>query len=282
MVHDAERRVASAERTMSATLQRSLLTPLPVWPGVRLATRNQPAAARAHVGGDWNDAFTFADGTDLLLVVGDVAGHDRHAAAAMAQARNLLRNIAHRDDGGERAGLLTRTDRALNHDAPTTWATAVLARVTSTTGSTGRASFRWTDAGHLPPIAIYREGRVELLSTTPDILLGVHPDADRHDHSLALDDVEAVVLYTDGLIERRDVTIDDTATSHLLERRSGQLLRRHCRTALRRPARPVRNHQRRRPRASRRTILSARQRRVDASFRATSRSGLATRAVPSA
>src|SRR3712207_9174557 len=79
---------------MAEALQRSLLTEPPQLEDLQIAVRYMPAAEQAQVGGDWYDAFRVADGT-TMLVIGDVTGHDRDDAAAMAQVRNVRRGVAH-------------------------------------------------------------------------------------------------------------------------------------------------------------------------------------------
>ena len=94
---------------------------------LQIAVRYQPAAEEAQVGGDWYDAFRVRDG-GTLLAIGDVAGHDQDAAAAMGQVRNLLRGIAY--SLGERpAAVLSELDRAMRDLGTGVLATAVLARV---------------------------------------------------------------------------------------------------------------------------------------------------------
>jgi hypothetical protein len=90
----AVRRAAATERQLAEALQRSLLSH-PAQPDhLEVAVRYHPAAEGAWVGGDWYDAFTLPDGS-LAVAVGDVTGHDRDAAAAMSQIRNLLRGISY-------------------------------------------------------------------------------------------------------------------------------------------------------------------------------------------
>ena len=100
-----ELRSMDSQRRMSEAFQRSLLpTPVP-WGGAEVAVRYQPAAELAQIGGDWYDQFELPDKT-LMMVIGDVPGHDQDAAAAMAQVRNMSRGIAYtvyRADPVERA-----------------------------------------------------------------------------------------------------------------------------------------------------------------------------------
>ncbi|MCZ2822942.1 MULTISPECIES: SpoIIE family protein phosphatase [unclassified Modestobacter] len=190
---------------MAEALQRSLLTEPPETEHLQVAVRYLPAASLAQVGGDWYDAFLLGDGR-LALVIGDVTGHDRHAAAAMAQVRNVLRGVAHsrRDSPGAVLGAL---DRALEDLQVATLATGVLATVEET--GTGGRLLRWSNAGHPPPLLIDPDGTVTVLERAPDLLLGVDPSSPRSDHARLLVPGSTVVLYTDGLVERRGAVLDD-------------------------------------------------------------------------
>ncbi len=209
----AEREATRASRRLSETLQRSLLTEPPGTDLLDVAVRYEPAASEAQVGGDWYDAFAGADGA-LTLVVGDVAGHDQDAAAAMAQVRNVLRGVASCVDGSP-GGVLAALDRALQRLQVTTLATAVLGRVRQSsserTAGVGPASavLQWSNAGHPPPVLLHPDGRAELLDREPDLLLGLLPSTLRTDHEVDLPVGSTVVLYTDGLVERRDQLLDD-------------------------------------------------------------------------
>ncbi|GAA4747216.1 hypothetical protein GCM10023328_31820 [Modestobacter marinus] len=202
---EAERRRAKATRSLAEALQRSLLTAPPQPPGLRIAVRYRPAAQEAQVGGDWYDAFLTPGGA-TTLVVGDVTGHDRTAAAVMAQLRNLLRGIAHSLDAPP-AAVLSALDRAQQGLGVTTLVTAVLARVEE--GPGGIRRLRWSNAGHPPPLIVRADGTPELLERPHDLLLGVDPDRLRTEHVLDLHPGDTVVLYTDGLVEHRRSTLDD-------------------------------------------------------------------------
>jgi serine phosphatase RsbU (regulator of sigma subunit) len=194
---------------MAESLQRSLLTQPSAAPGVQTAVRYQPAVHEAQVGGDWYDALVTREGA-TLLVVGDIAGHDQDAAAAMGQVRNLLRGIAY-DSSDNPAVLLTRLDAALRGLELNTFATAVLARLeqTSTDSRQGVWRLRWSNAGHLPPLLRQPDGTVRVLATDPDLLLGFDPSTSRGEHLLELVEGSTLVMYTDGLVERRDASLDD-------------------------------------------------------------------------
>ena len=210
----AERTLASMERAMSETLQSSLLSHT-VRPGhLQVAVRYQSSIAQAHIGGDWYDSFLLPDGT-LTVAVGDVSGHDRQAAAAMAQIRNLLRGIAFTVHHPPSL-ILTHLSAAMTGLPVDAFATVVLAQIEPDT-----RTLRWSNAGHPPPALLSPDGTVRLLQTKPETLLGPHIDAVRSDHTVTLEPGATVVLYTDGLIERRRDHLDD-GLSHLARALTGR------------------------------------------------------------
>jgi len=205
---EAEQERQAAVQGMAEALQRSLLTEPPQPDRLEVAVRYVPAASQAEVGGDWYDAFLIGDGR-TALVIGDVTGHDRHAAAAMAQVRNVLRGVAHCRQGSP-ATVLTSLDQAMRDLAVDTLATAVLATIEQPPEAAGGGVrlLRWSNAGHPPPLLVSPEGTVTLLEEEPDLLLGLDPSAPRTDHVHELRPGATVVLYTDGLVERRGATLD--------------------------------------------------------------------------
>ena len=203
-----------AEQTfqLAQVLQRSMLSE-PAHPdGLQVVTRYRPAVRQAEVGGDWYDSFVTASGV-TTLVVGDVCGHDRVAAAAMGQVRSMLRAIAYTIPQ-DPATILTLLDHALQGlhvDALTT--TVVLAvEQDAALATAGRHRLRWSNAGHLPPLLIHPDGWAELLRTDAELLVGLDPGTSRTTHVVEVDAGSTVLLYTDGLVERRDASaegIDD-------------------------------------------------------------------------
>lgn len=200
---------AAADRTLSDRLQQSLLTPPPEPDHLQIAVRYRPAAHEAQVGGDWYDAFLQPDGA-TMLVIGDVVGHDSSAAAAMGQIRGLLRALAYAEEDGP-AATLTRVEHAARGLAVSTLATAVLARVERhpDVPVSGRRLLRWSNAGHLPPVLLAPDGSVTMLTSTPELMLGIDPHAPRSDQSVELPDGHTLLLVTDGLVERRDADLDE-------------------------------------------------------------------------
>lgn len=204
-----ERAAAAATTRMAETLQMSLLTD-PVQPDhLQVAVRYRPAASDATVGGDWYDSFLTAD-DELSLVIGDVTGHDREAVAAMGQLRNLLRGISYTLNKPP-AAILTALDTAMEHFSVGSLATAVVAQVEQTVLDKvlKRRRVRWSNAGHPPPLLLHPDGTAELLHTTPEVLLGVHTGRSRSDHVAQLAVGATLLLYTDGLIERRGEVLDE-------------------------------------------------------------------------
>ena len=199
---------AAADRALSDRLQQSLLTPPPEPDHLQIAVRYSPAAHEAQVGGDWYDAFLQPDGA-TMLVIGDVVGHDSSAAAAMGQIRGLLRALAYDDDEGP-AATITRVEQTARGLAVSTLATAVLARIERHPRAPvdGRRLLRWSNAGHLPPILLAPDGTSTLLTTPPELMLGITPDAPRSDHTVDVPDLHTLLLVTDGLVERRDIDLD--------------------------------------------------------------------------
>jgi serine phosphatase RsbU (regulator of sigma subunit) len=151
-----------------------------------------------------------------------VTGHDVTAAAQMGQLRALIRAIGY-DSGAGPAETLGRADRAATGLTLDTTATSVVAHVGRPgNGAPGTREVRWSNAGHPPPMVLRSDGSVELLRTPSEPLLGVVPDGPRPDHAVTLGDGETFVLYTDGLVERRDRDPDEG-----LERLAAALRDRH-------------------------------------------------------
>ncbi len=202
-------RLYRQQADLAEGLQRSLLTDPPEVDGLQLVVRYQPAAQAAAVGGDWYDAFRQPDGA-TALVIGDVVGHDVQAAAAMGQLRGLLRGIAHRADA-DPAAVLTRLDAAMEGLAVNTTATAVVALVEQ--HPEGGSRLRWSNAGHPPPMLIRADGTVTALpNPSPDLLLGFDPSTPRLALEIVAEPGTTLLLYTDGLVERRGQSIDEGLT----------------------------------------------------------------------
>ncbi len=213
-ITQAQRVTAAQIQRLAVALQRSLLTTPPTPVALDIAVRYLPAAQEAQIGGDWYDGFDTTEGTTLISV-GDVSGHDGDAAAGMAQLRNLLRGLAvHGSDGP--AVLLTRLDQAIERLGLDTLATALLARVEiapddrpAGDSRSGARRLRWSSAGHLPPLLRLPDGEVRVLAHDADLLLGLDSRTPRAEHVTDLPAGCTLLLYTDGLVERRGEHIDD-------------------------------------------------------------------------
>ena len=213
-------RLYAAQRDVSETLQRSLLTAPPQPEHLQIVTRYSPAEETARIGGDWYDAFLqgsdASESPDVVVVVGDVVGHDVEAAAAMAQVRGLLRGIAVHS-GDAPADILTGVDTVMGSLQLETTATAVVARFELRTGpgtDRGEALVRWAHAGHPPALMVSPDGAVSRMADvdTNDLLLGLDPATPRAEHVAVLEPGATLVFYTDGLVERRDRDVDDGVT----------------------------------------------------------------------
>jgi PAS domain S-box-containing protein len=198
-------RLYAEQRQLAEQLQRALLTAPPEPDHVEIVVRYEPAAQVAQIGGDWYDAFLQQNGS-TVLVIGDVVGHDSAAAAAMGQVRSLLRGIAaHTGDGP--AAVLQGLDRTMRTLLIETTATAVVARIEQTEDERlrGVAHLRWSNAGHPPPMVINPDGGITVLADVgADLLLGVDPNSPRTESTITVDRGATILLYTDGLVERRD------------------------------------------------------------------------------
>ncbi|MEU3186142.1 SpoIIE family protein phosphatase [Streptomyces sp. NPDC006923] len=202
-------RLHAQQSDIAATLQRALLTDLPLVPAVELAAHYRPAERAAEVGGDWYDAFRLPGG-DLALVVGDVTGHDIQAAARMSELRNMLRALAVDRPEEDPGGILERLDRAQAHLELADSATAVLARLH--TSENGVRRLTWSTAGHPPPLLITADGRARYLTEAHAMLIGLRPRVSRPTATTELPPGATLLLYTDGLIESRTQDIDTGLT----------------------------------------------------------------------
>lgn len=198
-----ERELLNAQRhehAVAQALQRSLLTgALPSAPGLELAVSYMASEEGMDVGGDWYDAFwRDEEKRTLALVVGDVVGRGLHAAATMGQLRSAVRALAGTEIGPART--LTELERfAHRHDVGhmTTLAYAEL--------DIESRAFVYACAGHPPPLLISPGIPSEFLwngRSTP-LAARMGGDDDRQQARLTLRPAAAVLLYTDGLVERR-------------------------------------------------------------------------------
>ncbi|MGW3628231.1 SpoIIE family protein phosphatase [Streptomyces sp. NPDC000880] len=198
-VTERHRAVQEQHRTV-LTLQRSLLPRSPPQrPGLAVASRYQPAQAASEIGGDWYDVIAL-DRDKTALVVGDVMGSGVSAAATMGQLRTATRTLAGLDL--DPAQVLQQLDHITEDLEQDTIATCVYAAY-----DPHSAQCSISLAGHLPPALLRLDGKRELLELPTGTPLGVG-GVDFHTTTLALQPGDQLVLYTDGLVERRDQPID--------------------------------------------------------------------------
>lgn len=201
-------RLHAETQDIAVRLQRSLLPDLPSVPDLQIAARYAPAADSAQVGGDWYDCFVLPQG-DTALIIGDVTGHDLQATVTMSQVRNMLRGIAC-DRMEPPARILRRLDLALTALYGLRTATCVYSLVKGPAG--GPYRLVWSTAGHPPPLLVTFDGETRFLDGGHGLLLGVDPDDERADASCDLPGRSTVLLYTDGLVERRGESLDHGLT----------------------------------------------------------------------
>jgi len=196
-------RTHARKAELAVALQRGMLTELPDLGPLQVASRYLPATEAAEIGGDWYDAFWLPDGA-VKVTVGDLAGHDLDAAVAMGQARSVLRSLS--VDRPEPPGqLLDRFDTVLSQLLPGRTGTCVCARLTQ---HNGQWQALFGNAGHLPPLLI-TDGAAQYVALPEELLLGTGIDQQRSTTRMLLPPGSTLLLYTDGLIERRDRHLND-------------------------------------------------------------------------
>ncbi len=198
---ERERQLAE-ERALGLTIQRSLLPEISSRIGpVELAARYRTGDPGVHVGGDWFDAIEVKDG--LVLVVGDVQGHDVRAAALMGQLRTVVRATA--SEGHPPAGVLARAADYLERLASDLLATVLVLHL----DVDGRLA-TIACAGHLPPVvlestAVGTSWKLVEVDAGPPLGVGEHWE----ERSTHLPPDSVLLLYTDGLVETRTWDIDE-------------------------------------------------------------------------
>jgi serine phosphatase RsbU (regulator of sigma subunit) len=199
---DSEQR-AEQEQQLALRLQRAIM-PEDEQPveaaGVDVAVRYRPAEQGHLVAGDWYDALLLPD-KRLLLVVGDITGHGIDAVTGMIAARNALRGLA--ATGAGPGDLLRYLNYASCHLTEGIAGTVICGRYDPET-----RVLRWARAGHLPPVLV-RDGAARMLPLPSGVLLGLDPDAEYEESELQLHSGDTLLLFTDGLVERRGDSISD-------------------------------------------------------------------------
>jgi anti-sigma regulatory factor (Ser/Thr protein kinase)/putative methionine-R-sulfoxide reductase with GAF domain len=187
------------ERAVARTLQRTFLPQeLPSVPGIGLAARYIPAKA-GEVGGDWYDSFLLPDGT-IAVAIGDVVGRGLAAASTMGQLRNALRAYALRSAPRDAIAHLTTYLRHLDPHEMATVIYGVIDPVACT--------FRFCNAGHVPPFLRDSNGDIEALDDLPQVPIGAAASVMFEEHVASFPAGSSLILYTDGLIERPGESLD--------------------------------------------------------------------------
>jgi serine phosphatase RsbU (regulator of sigma subunit) len=206
-------------REVAEVLQAAMLPTLPSVGWAELVCRYAPARVADAVGGDWYEAFLLSDGS-LAVSVGDVAGHDIEAAAVMGQMRSTLRGLTIAV-GGQPSDVLRAMDNVLVQLPPERYATGILATISRREKSRHPISagartqndttWSWSNAGHPSPLLLLPDQTATFLTRTPAPPIGLRRGgAPRTTHTMTLPAGSTVLLYTDGLIERRHRDYDDT------------------------------------------------------------------------
>ena len=189
------------EHRLAATLQGSIIPDrLPEIPGLLLAAHYSPGNPEAEVGGDWYDALALPGGS-LAIAAGDVVGRGIHAAAIMGQLRNAFR--AFLLEGYTPADALGRLNGLVN-----TLGDAYFCTVAGVLIDPARGFARVASAGHTPPLIVTADGTVRFQELVPSIAIGAVEEVVYSDTALMLHPGDTLLLYTDGLIERRRRSLD--------------------------------------------------------------------------
>lgn len=191
----------SEQRTIAESLQRALLPDeLPAVDGVDIAARYVPGGRGTEIGGDWYEVVPLADGR-LFVVIGDVSGRGIPAAAVMASLRFAIRGFV--SEGHLPEQVLTAASRLLDMRTDRHFATVLCGVVDPRAGELTLAS-----AGHLPPVIKTDSGTAVTIDIGPPI--GVARDFTYRSTTVPLPEAATLLLFTDGLIERRGEDLDQS------------------------------------------------------------------------
>ncbi|UXY24359.1 SpoIIE family protein phosphatase [Streptomyces cynarae] len=195
------RRAHARERKVAVTLQEAMLQSPDLVRHPDIAVRYLPAAKGLNVCGDWYDVVDLPDDR-FSVAVGDVVGHGLQAAAAMGMLRSAL-SAAMRAlrEPGPAMDVLGLYARSVEGALATTAVKAVI--------DTRRQHITYSSAGHLPPVLVHPDGTFVLLDQATDPPLGARPHhVPRAQAAVPYNHGDTLVLYTDGLVERRGEDID--------------------------------------------------------------------------
>lgn len=191
------------QRETALALQHSILGPADLPAG--FAVRYQPASHPLQVGGDWYDVVALDDGR-IALVVGDCVGHDLAAATVMGQLRSACRALLL--ERASPAATLAGLDRFAARLPGAQSTTAFCAVLDPETGE-----LVYSSAGHPPAIMVCADGSTQLLEGGHSIALGIRADRDRPQAQVTIPAQATLLLYTDGLVERRRHSLDEGIAS---------------------------------------------------------------------
>ncbi|MEU6592414.1 SpoIIE family protein phosphatase [Streptomyces sp. NPDC046881] len=197
-----ELRLAHArERQVAVTLQEAMLTSPDLVRHPDIAVRYLPAVGSLNVCGDWYDVIDLPDGC-FAVAVGDVVGHGLAAAAVMGMLRSALSAVTRTvEEPAQALEVLCRYALCVEGALTTTAVNAVV--------HAEEREICYSSAGHPPPVLLHTDGTCELLDRATDPPLGAHVEhVPRTEARLPYAVGDTLVLYSDGLIERRDEDID--------------------------------------------------------------------------
>ena len=187
------------QRETALALQHAILGPADLPHGFEV--RYQAAARPLQVGGDWYDVVELDDGR-IAMIVGDCVGHGLAAATVMGQVRSACRALLFQNPSPATA--LEWLDRFAARLSGAQCTTAVCAVLDPETGE-----LVYSSAGHPPAILVHADGTIRLLDDGHTIALGIRPHRSRPEASVTVPARATLVLYTDGLVERRRTPLDD-------------------------------------------------------------------------
>jgi integral membrane sensor domain MASE1/anti-sigma regulatory factor (Ser/Thr protein kinase) len=211
------RRAERRTQQLARALQAELLPPeMPQIPKFEAAGWYRAGVQDQDAGGDFYDVFDTSEGR-WLAVIGDVCGKGPEAASLTALARYTLRAVG-RQAAGPSEALRALNEAILEQRSDHRFMTAVLVQL-ETDGAGHGVSL--SNGGHPPPILVRSSGEVEEISGQGGMLLGIYSDPELVDQRVELGAGDALVLFTDGLAERRDPNDDIRDRIERLLRESG-------------------------------------------------------------
>ena len=193
--HDARQQ----DSETALILQRAILGPVQLPAG--FSARYEPATRPLEVGGDWHDIVGLPDGR-IAIVVGDCVGHDLGAATVMGQLRSACRPLLLQDASPGR--MLAAMDKFAASVPEAEFTTMFCAILDPASGQ-----LTYSAAGHPPGIAAHPDGAIDLLDRARSYPLAASLHAERDEASYALPPRSTLLLYTDGLVERRGRSLTD-------------------------------------------------------------------------